>query len=138
MHEIYTWDADNQEYNEAGSYQVLLQSIHGCDSLVTLNLDILGEADEECMALSTDDFSNENLLTIFPNPASGHLNLELTKGAKARSYIIRDHSSKLISQGTLSKDKQVSLSDLESGLYIISIQLEDKSEIHKKFIKIEN
>ncbi len=39
--ETYTWQ--DQTYAETGSYDVTLQSIHGCDSIVTLNLTVLPE-----------------------------------------------------------------------------------------------
>jgi gliding motility-associated-like protein len=36
----YTWSATNKTYTQSGSYQANLQTIHGCDSIVDLNLTI--------------------------------------------------------------------------------------------------
>ena len=53
--ETYTWHG--QTYAETGSYDVTLQSIHGCDSIVTLNLTVLPEViiESQSITISIDD-----------------------------------------------------------------------------------
>ncbi len=53
--ETYTWQ--DQTYAETGSYDVTLQSIHGCDSIVTLNLTVLPEViiESQSITISVDD-----------------------------------------------------------------------------------
>lgn len=38
--DAFTWNVDGNTYTEGGSYTVILQNIHGCDSLLTLQLTI--------------------------------------------------------------------------------------------------
>ena len=53
--QTYTWHG--QTYAETGSYDVTLQSIHGCDSIVTLNLTVLPEViiESQSITISVDD-----------------------------------------------------------------------------------
>ena len=53
--ETYTWNG--QTYSASGTYDVTLQSIHGCDSIVTLNLTVLPEViiESQSITISIDD-----------------------------------------------------------------------------------
>lgn len=78
--------------------------------------------------------TNENSLSdmqVYPNPATGILNL--TKVTNNALYSIYNVSGQLISKGKIT-DNKVSVSKLQAGIYIISV--EDKGNVEKvKFIK---
>src|SRR5690554_8039293 len=40
----YTWSANNQTYTSSGVYTETLATVEGCDSIVTLDLTISGQA----------------------------------------------------------------------------------------------
>ena len=53
--DTYTWQ--DQTYAETGSYDVTLQNIHGCDSILSLNLTVLPEViiESQFITISVDD-----------------------------------------------------------------------------------
>ena len=63
----YTWNG--VDYCESGTYTQTLQTVHGCDSVVTLHLTI---------AVGIDDHNQGAAITVYPNPTSGVIHVQLT------------------------------------------------------------
>jgi hypothetical protein len=63
----YFWNS--QSYCTSGDYTQTLQTVHGCDSVVTLHLTI---------TVGIDDHNLGAAMTIYPNPTSGVVNVEYT------------------------------------------------------------
>ena len=63
----YTWNAES--YCTSGDYTQPLQTVHGCDSIVTLHLTITVGIDEHNLSAS---------MTVYPNPTTGVVNVECT------------------------------------------------------------
>ncbi len=134
--ESFIWDANDQEYTEAGLYTELLESFYGCDSTVILNLEVLENSDPECLS-ATDDLISEKELFLFPNPTKDAIKIAYDHSIMPVSYIIRDLSSKLIKSDIINKESSIDLTELEAGLYLISLTLMDSRQVHRKFIVVE-
>ena len=79
----------NEVFNQTGMYDILLQTIHGCDSLIHLDLTVitgLHETGEQGLELAT-----------FPNPFNRHLNIVFNlDSSQAVTIAIYDINGKLI------------------------------------------
>lgn len=73
---------------------------------------------------------NDSALEVYPNPSSNILNFS----QEFESAEIYDLSGKLIKLWSVPKDK-ISISHLDSGLYLLRIKLKNKTIIERKFIK---
>ena len=63
----YVWNG--QSYCTSGDYTQSLQTVHGCDSVVTLHLTI---------TVGIDDHEVAGSMTVYPNPTSNILNVQCT------------------------------------------------------------
>ncbi|MCX6350345.1 MAG: T9SS type A sorting domain-containing protein [Bacteroidetes bacterium] len=79
----------------------------------------------------------ENGLKLFPNPVNTELNIEISEAVKNGKVTISDITGKVMKEETMEdgvKQLKVSTKDLISGMYILSIQSEDKV-YHSNFLK---
>ncbi len=63
----YTWNG--QEYCTSGDYTQTLQTVHGCDSVVTMHLTI---------TVGIDDYNLGASMTVYPNPTTSVVNVQCT------------------------------------------------------------
>ena len=63
----YTWNG--QDYCTSGEYTQTFQTVHGCDSVVTLHLTI---------TVGIDDYNLGASMTVYPNPTTGVVNVQCT------------------------------------------------------------
>ena len=63
----YTWN--DQSYCTSGDYTQTLQTVHGCDSVVTLHLTI---------TVGIEDHNLGASMTVYPNPTTGIVNVQCT------------------------------------------------------------
>ncbi|RTY92236.1 T9SS type A sorting domain-containing protein [Flavobacterium sp. GT3R68] len=87
------------------------------------------------VALGTDNWESEPGVSIYPNPASDLIFIENHTAKAIKKVSFYNVNGQLVK--TLSSDKEVqnySISDLQSGIYFVKIQLEDKI-INTKLIK---
>ena len=114
-----------EEFNATGMYNVLLQTVNGCDSLVHLDLTVLTDV---------NDLIQQNInLKAFPNPFVGQLNIEFNlsnaqpvtiqmfdlNGRKIRTFI----SEKLLSAGNYHFFWDSN--NFEKGVFLIKVQAKD-------------
>ena len=72
----------------------------------------------------------EQVFTIYPNPATDQITIELNSGLLGKAYTITDQSGKVVLKGTLKKsNEKISIAELAKGIYIFSVG----SEIHQSF-----
>ena len=78
---------------------------------------------------------NDELLTVFPNPASDYLTIDF-KGdfSKLNVVEIRSVLGQLVKTQIISKDqlKTINISDLSSGIYIVRLMIGEKT-YNRKF-----
>lgn len=82
-------------------------------------------------ALSSQNFNQNNLeVSLYPNPANDVLNIEITNEVKAiEIYNIQGQKVKSTNQ------KQINVSDLANGMYMIKVQDMEDAVSTKKFMK---
>jgi len=78
----------------------------------------------------TENIEQENPVTIFPNPAENQLNI--TTSQKVNSVKIMDISGKVIATDNQST---IDISTLDSGIYLLNIDTDNKNTYRSKFIK---
>lgn len=64
--EVY--EVGDEEFDQTGNYNVLLETVNGCDSLVNLQLTVLVDLEEELQQVIS--------LNAYPNPFTDQLNIE--------------------------------------------------------------
>ena len=115
IHEGETYEEYGFDVNEEGTYTQILQTVNGCDSIITLNV-VLSSLDEV--------EANDIKVNVYPNPANSYTVLEVhglkeqtmvnlfdIQGRKVREYVMN------IGQETL----RIDLGDLPKGVYTITI-----------------
>jgi len=112
--DTYTWPINNQTYNQSGTYTAVIPNAAGCDSTITLDLslDFTG----------INEFSEENLFTVFPNPAQSAINIKADNKLIGDIYTIYDNTGRVVLTGKLnSKDTTIELNNLSGGIYMFSV-----------------
>ncbi len=114
------------------TYENILENSYGCDSVVSLELEIL-EMPEDTIHPSNTEFG----FMLYPNPSSeevilqaeGHIDFSL-------QYVIYDLFGKFIMGGTIINDETaIEINNFAAGVYFINI-ISDKGDTETmKFIK---
>jgi hypothetical protein len=123
-------------YSTAGLYSITYLAANGCDSVVTLDLTILEPQDPQCISTSVQG-AELSQFKIFPNPASGQLYILSSNevlGAP-KDITIYSHNGQIVSKMDNYRDSIINISELESGLYIMTIK-DGKDQSKFKFIKL--
>jgi hypothetical protein len=110
----YTWSINSQTYTQSGTYTAIIPNAAGCDSTITLDLslDFTG----------TIEFSEDNLFTVFPNPAQSAINIKADNKLIGDVYSIYDNTGRVVLTGKLnSKDTTIELNNLSGGIYMFSV-----------------
>lgn len=85
-------------------------------------------------SINTHDIDSK--VTLFPNPVTSDLNVELTILEDVQKYNIFDITGRLILSGNLMKiNNKIPTKNLSSGLYFFNIKFKNGKNIIEKFIK---
>ena len=112
--DTYTWPINSQTYTQSGTYTAVIPNAAGCDSTITLDLslDFTG----------INEFSEDNLFTVFPNPAQSAINIKADNKLIGDVYTIYDNTGRVVLTGKLNtKDTTIELNNLSGGIYIFSV-----------------
>ena len=109
---IDSYTLNGQTYTQSGTYTQVVAAANGCDSVITLNLEL--------------DFTGiqshtNTSLQLYPNPVKDVMTLVGLKG-EAVSFAVYSIDGKLIKSGQTSWEIQ--LEDLKKGNYILKIENE--------------
>jgi hypothetical protein len=75
-------------------------------------------------------------IQVFPNPATSQVTVNVaTATADAFTYTIMDISGRNMGQGNANFTSPISISSLQSGVYVLQITTQDKQQVSKRFIK---
>ena len=82
------------------------------------------------------DLSNDNSLSIYPNPANDNITINFTSTSKNVSVKIYDATGRLVKNiaNVKAGETSISISELESGLYLLNLQ-DGNNSTTKRFIK---
>lgn len=87
----------------------------------------------------TENTERQNSIEVYPNPAGSlaYIKFDLAKN-QVVSYILTDISGKLLQQKQLNKIESayetIDINKFQSGVYFISVELENKTRITKKLV----
>ena len=115
-------------YTESGTYQDMLVTALGCDSLRTLELNVLTDAD--CQT-STSDLAGGQL-TIYPIPAQNNLNISYVGNKQVSSYKIFDFNGQEIARGAADNLFSIQIDEILSGIYIMQLNFGDDSVVNRR------
>lgn len=76
---------------------------------------------------------SDRLMRVFPNPVNDILKVEMN--SQKVSYRIISIDGKIVMQALLPQDKQIDVSSLDKGIYIINLTDEDGQTLSRKIIK---
>lgn len=86
---------------------------------------------KEGAVTSTSDDSLAQGVLVFPNPTTGMLQLRLPIGVKAAQVQLHNLQAQLVLEQPVGQASTLNLSTFPAGLYLLSIQMEDRVEVHK-------
>ncbi len=125
----YIWNGES--YCQSGDHTQTLQTIHGCDSVVTLHLTITVGIDDHNLAAS---------MTVYPNPTTSVINVQFTMNnvqAGTKEFHMYDAYGKLVDVVAANNDgnTQIDLSHFAPGVYFIKAVAEGNVVAVRKVVK---
>lgn len=91
---------------------------------------------EMVSATSVDDITIEEAqFSLFPNPASGEVTVNLSDEVFNGTVVLSDLSGKTILRENITGSKVLSVSELDAGIYFVTIYNDDFRETNKLFVR---
>ncbi len=119
---VGSYTLNGQTYTQSGTYTQVLQNSIGCDSTITLNLTINTSGLSEI---------NNNEISIYPNPATNHINISYNGNIEKLEIIDAKGAVVFVSK---ENKKEYSLpTHLQSGYYMVVIY-DHNSEFRKELL----
>ena len=122
---------EGETYNEngfnesvAGTYELPLTTIHGCDSIVTLNLEVV-------TGIST---SGNPAISIYPNPAHDYTTLDINGFESVSEITLTDMCGRVVRSYIANKgDNEILIEkgNLSAGVYVLRLTNGEKSLVEK-------
>ena len=122
----------NYIFTEAGLYNITLKNENDCDSLVSIDLQVIQEP---------NSVNNAGLeaVTVYPNPTSGKLYIDMSKFTNEVYYqvILTDGTVILngVSNPILSENNMIDLSELQNGIVLVKLISENQSIVKRIIVK---
>jgi hypothetical protein len=108
-----SYTLNGQTYTQSGTYTQVLTNAAGCDSTITLNL--------ELSFTGMNTLSNTNIV-IAPNPANDYVQVTVPEKLIGQTFILMDNSGRAILEGTfMQKEHKIDLKHLAVGVYVLKI-----------------
>jgi hypothetical protein len=112
----YTWSVNNQTYTQSGTYTAVIPNVSGCDSTITLDLNL---------QFSGLDENESSYVAVYPNPTYNSFTLS-TKDMIHMNYSLINIQGKVVLTGKIeSTEETVDISKLSKGQY--NLVFEDES-----------
>lgn len=105
----YTWPVNNQTYTQSGIYTDTLVNAAGCDSIITLNLEL------DFTGIQTSTLPS---LKLYPNPVQDVLHIDGLVG-KEFEYEVLSIDGKLLQNGK--SQGEISVKELRKGNYVLRV-----------------
>ncbi|NLA25136.1 MAG: T9SS type A sorting domain-containing protein, partial [Bacteroidales bacterium] len=85
--------------------------------------------------VSNPEIASNPEISIYPNPASEYLNIELNQYLSDEVQIYDISGKLLISKAINSNHTQINIADLEQGMYILNVLKSDRKILSLRFVK---
>lgn len=125
------------ENNNSGFYEINKSAIGDLDELYIFNRvlslpEIMALRYQKISTLSTDEVTAKDRVIIYPNPASGEIQVKLPQNEHAKSIRIFNTNGQLI----LKPNKEIiQIQHLSPGVYFIQVETLNGESFSEKFIK---
>jgi len=120
-------------FDLTGTYSIELPAEEGCDTLITLILDVLPLDHPDCI-VATENELDQKSYHLYPVPAQDVLYID---GVQEQIIVqVYDLEGRLLKSTYDTKSNSVDIKELVPGLYILAIRAADGSLSNKKFIKL--
>ena len=96
------------DVNEAGTHMQILQTEDGCDSIITLYLQV---------TQGIDEVQQDKIITVYPNPAKDKVTIK----ADGDVTIFNNKGQTVKTIKNINGVKEINITDLESGVYYIKV-----------------
>lgn len=116
----YTWN--DQDYCTSGDYTQTLQTVHGCDSVVTLHLTI---------TVGIEDYDFIGNIVLYPNPTSQYIDVRVNGVMVVKGIEVYDMYGKIV---RVSEATRINVADLADGIYLVRVAT-NKGTVTKRFVK---
>ena len=83
-----------------------------------------------------ESFDTDTKMELYPNPAVDYVTVTVKNNSGNRTYNIYNLFGKNVKKGKLSLSNEIAISDLATGVYIISVR-DGEEEYRLKFVKIK-
>ena len=125
----YIWNGES--YCQSGDYTQTLQTVHGCDSVVTLHLTITVGIDDQNLGAS---------MTVHPNPTNSVVNVQCTMNnvqVETVEIWLYDAYGKLVNVAATNNEgiAQIDLSRYAPGIYLIKAVADGNVVAVRKVVK---
>ena len=104
-----------------------------CAEMTKLTMAMLMEGTKVQTGINNDRETNNNII-IYPNPSYDRLNIQFNKNENYKVQILNAKGETIINSVLNSEASEIDISNLNKGIYIISL-FGNNSIYHKKFIK---
>jgi hypothetical protein len=130
----YTWDESEENPPYPDFWQHKLADTYGADQSLYFNEETFAAGfNEMACALSIDDFPSELILNIYPNPSTGNFTIDFEAPKHNYRLVLHDILGNVISgHNLLSGTERISLTNLNSGLYICRVFENEKLMLTEK------
>ena len=109
---IDSYILNGQTYNQSGTFTQVIPNSEGCDSTITLNLTISFTGIDEAV---------ERRVIVYPNPTNDLLYITLSAESN-EDYVLIDSGGRKLLEGKLNGiETQITLKELNIGLYFLQI-----------------
>jgi len=122
----FTRDIEVVDIDQDNDLDLFFTNVNGEDSVFWIN------QTDPPLSISENEISK---LSIYPNPASELLHVSLSNNQNFGYQIIDIQGRIILANMISSREKQINVSHLNKGIYIISIEGEDSTTYRSKFLK---
>lgn len=91
--------------------------------------------EEESTVGIDSQYANTDL-SVYPNPTAGNLTIKCSANTNGASYLILSPVGQTVQEGVV-RGNTLDVSNVETGVYLIQVQLENGNVTQKQFIKSE-
>ena len=110
---VNVFEYEGVEYTEGGEFTIVLDNAAGCDSVVTLKLDLEYVGVEESLAAES--------WSLFPNPVTNQLSIDLSKWEGAFSVLLTNALGQVVWEQPVRGVATIDVSAFARGFYAVEV-----------------
>ena len=129
----YDWSSGESSQTilvtDSGNYTVTVTDANGCESSSSIHVGL-----KVCVGI--DEVGNPIYMTVYPNPTTNMVNVQIDGFANEVRYDILDINGKLVQSSnrngvSASSVEVIDISAFSAGIYILSVKVNDKTYVQR-------